>query len=92
MLLEISGMDDSNKFSRWFSYVLGAFWDINLYMIHVHFYVIGHPGFILELPKLIVYDNCFQLAKKCNRVVLCTHDFLFLLAFCELASANFKPC
>ena len=32
MLVEISGMDDSNKFSRWFLYILGAFWDINLYV------------------------------------------------------------
>ena len=23
VLVEMSGMDDSNKFSRWFSYVLG---------------------------------------------------------------------
>ena len=30
MLVEISGMDDSNKFNRWFLYVLGAFGDINL--------------------------------------------------------------
>ena len=30
--------------------------------------------------------------KKCNRLVLSTRDFLFSLAFCELATANFNPC
>ena len=34
----------------------------------------------------------FELAKKCDMLVLCTRNFLFSLAFCELASANFNPC
>ena len=64
MLVEISGMDDSNKFSRWFTFwgILGhkSVHDFSLiYAIHLHF-----PGYVLDLPKLIVYDNCFQLAKK----------------------------
>ena len=30
--------------------------------------------------------------KKCDRLALCTRNFLFSLAFCELASGNFNPC
>ena len=48
--------------------------------------------FQLDLPNLIVYYNSFELAKKCNSLLLCTRDFLFSLAFCELVSANFNPC
>ena len=49
MLVEISEIDDLNKLSRLFSYVLGCIGTLSVrdfstvYAIHVHFYVIEHP-------------------------------------------------
>ena len=45
---------------------------------------------VLDLPKLIVYHYPFEveLAKNCNRLLLCTRNFLFSPAFCELVSAS----
>ena len=48
-------------------------------------------SYALDVPKLIVYDDFFELAKKCDRLALCTRNFWFSLAFCELATANFNP-
>ena len=46
----------------------------------------------VDLPKFIDYHGSFELVKKCDRLVFCTRDFLFSLAFSELVSANFNPC
>ena len=49
-------------------------------------------SYALDLPKLIVCNDFFELAKKCDRLALCARNFLFSLTFCKLASANFNPC
>ena len=56
MLVEISGMDDSNKFNRWFLYVLGAFGDINLRD--------WTPWFYVKIAKIDRLRQLFSTRKK----------------------------
>ena len=82
MLVEISGIDDLNKMSRLCSKVNA---------IHVHFYVIGHPGSVFENQFASTKFNIYVLhlylpLRKCF-----IHLTQFTLALCATKVCKIAP-